>query len=66
VREPCAGSHVVKDRPWYTTKITPTFADMLGALRLQMWEATIYGESGEEPPSPECIQGLLHKLAAVA
>ena len=61
-----AGSHVVKDRPWYTTKVTPTLTDMLGALRLQMWEYEVSGESGEEPPSPECIQRLLHKLAAVA
>jgi len=61
-----AGSHVVKDRPWYTTKITPSFPDMLGALRLQMWEFEIYGEAGDEPPSPECIRSLLHKLAAVA
>jgi hypothetical protein len=60
------GSHVVKDRPWYTTKITPTFTDMLGALRLQMWEYEVFGETGEEPPSPECLQNLLHKLAAVA
>ncbi len=60
------GSHVVKDRPWYTAKVTPTFTDMLGALRLQMWEYKVYGESGEDPPSPECIQSLLHKLAAVA
>ena len=53
------GSHVVKDRPWYKTKITPTFTDMLGALRLQMWEYEVYGESGEELPSPECIEKLL-------
>ncbi len=60
------GSHVVKDRPWYTAKVTPTFTDMLGALRLQMWEYEVFGESDEEPPSPECIRNLLHKLAAVA
>jgi DDE superfamily endonuclease len=60
------GSHVVKDRPWYTAEVTPTFTDMLGALRLQMWEYEVYGESDEEPPSPECIRNLLHKLAAVA
>jgi hypothetical protein len=60
------GSQVVKDRPWYTAKVTPTFTDMLGALRLQMWEYEVYGVSGEEPPSPECIRNLLHKLAAVA
>jgi len=60
------GSHVERDRPWYTTKVTPTFTDMLGALRLQMWEHKIYGESGEEVPSPECIRKLLHTLSAVA
>jgi hypothetical protein len=60
------GSQVERDRPWYTKKVTPTFTDMLGALRLQMWEHKIYGESGEEVPSPECIRRLLHTLSAVA
>jgi hypothetical protein len=60
------GSHVERDRPWYTTKVTPTLTDMLGALRLQMWEHEIFGESGEEVPSPECIKRLLHTLSAVA
>ncbi|MGZ3304094.1 MAG: IS701 family transposase [Isosphaeraceae bacterium] len=60
------GSQVVRDRPWYTKKVTPTFADMLGALRLQMWESEVFGESGEGEPSPECIQKLLHRLSAVA
>jgi hypothetical protein len=60
------GSQVERDRPWYKTKVTPTFTDMLGALRLQMWEHEIYGESGEEVPSPECIKKLLHTLSAVA
>jgi DDE superfamily endonuclease len=60
------GSHVERDRPWYTKKETPTFTDMLGALRLQMWEHAIYGASGDESPSPECIRKLLHKLSAVA
>jgi hypothetical protein len=58
------GSHVQRDRPWYKTKITPTFTDMLGALRVQMWEYEIFGESGEEVPSPECIRRLLHRLSA--
>jgi hypothetical protein len=60
------GSRVERDRPWYVNKVTPTFTDMLGALRLQMWEHEVYGESGEEVPSPECIRTLLHKLSAVA
>ena len=60
------GSQVERERPWYKKKVTPTFTDMLGALRLQMWEHEVYGESGDEPPSPECIRRLLHKLSAVA
>ena len=60
------GSQVARERPWYKKKVTPTFTDMLSALRLQMWEHEIYGESGEEVPSPERIRSLLHKLSAVA
>jgi hypothetical protein len=60
------GSHVERERPWYTTKVAPTFTDMLGALRLQMWESKIYGGSGAEPPPPESIRRLLHTLSAVA
>jgi hypothetical protein len=60
------GSHVERDRPWYENKVTPTFTDMLGALRLQMWEYKVFGESGAEQPSPECIKKLLHTLSAVA
>jgi hypothetical protein len=59
-----AGSHVERDRPWYTKKVTPTFTDMLGALRLQMWEYEVFGESGADLPSPECIETLLHRMAA--
>ena len=58
------GSHVHRERPWYKTKVTPTFTDMLGALRLQMWEHAIFGETGEEVPSPESIRRLLHRLSA--
>ena len=60
------GSHVEWERPWYEDRVMPTFRDMLGALRLQMWEFKVYGASGEEPPSPECIRRLLQKLSAAA
>ncbi|HMB04940.1 MAG TPA: transposase [Isosphaeraceae bacterium] len=60
------GSHVVRERPWYKKKVAPTFTDMLGALRLQMWESEVFGKSGEDGPSTECIERLLHRLAAVA
>ena len=61
-----AGAHVHRHRPWYRHKVTPTFTDMLGALRLQMWRHEIYGPTGSEEPSPEIIETLLHKMAAVA
>jgi hypothetical protein len=61
-----AGAHVHRDRDWYPHKVTPTFTDMLGALRLQMWQYEVFGPSGTEAPSPEVIETLLHKMAAVA
>ncbi len=61
-----AGAQVVKDRPWYGPRVVPTFSDMLGALRLQMWRYRVYGPSGIEVPSPECVEMLLQKLSAVA
>jgi hypothetical protein len=60
------GPHVARERPWYRDKVTPTFTDMLGALRLQMWEYEVFGEAGDEAPSPECIRDLLHRMSAVA
>jgi hypothetical protein len=42
------GSHVVRERPWYKQKVTPTFTDLLGALRLQMWEYEVFGATGED------------------
>ena len=61
-----AGAQVERDRPWYPTKVTPTFSDMLGALRLQVWQHRVYGPSGAEVPSPECVEMLLQTLSAVA
>ncbi|CAN5783558.1 hypothetical protein BH23PLA1_BH23PLA1_00460 [soil metagenome] len=58
------GPHVHRDRPWYPDKVSPTFTDMLGALRLQMWHYEIYGPSGEEVPSPEKVEALLNTLSA--
>ena len=60
------GSHVDRQRPWYRDKPSPTFTEMLEALRLQMWESEVFGETGAEAPSPECIRKLLNTLSAVA
>ncbi len=61
-----AGAQVERERPWYPWRVTPTFSDMLGALRLQMWRHRVYGASGAEVPSPECVEMLLQTLSAVA
>lgn len=55
------GSQVHRDRPWYSEKKSPTFADMLGALRLQHWEHHIRGTSGEHP-DPQLTQNTLKTL----
>jgi transposase len=61
-----AGAQVDRQRSWYPHKVTPTFSDMLGALRLQMWQHRVSGASGAEVPSPECLAMLLQTLSAVA
>ena len=62
------GPQVHRDRPWYTQKTTPAFADMLGALRLQLWENRITRVSKTTEPNtdmPEILKTLTHWLAAV-
>jgi DDE superfamily endonuclease len=61
-----AGAQVDRERSWYPHKVRPTFSDMLGALRLQMWQQRVNGASGLEVPSPECVKMLLQTLSAVA
>lgn len=59
---------VRRDRPWYVPRATPTFTQMLGALRLDLWRQRIFGEAGadaQQPPSKEMLDTLLHCLAAV-
>jgi hypothetical protein len=43
-----AGTQAERERPWYTSKETPTMADMLAACRYQMWESWINEVSTEE------------------
>jgi len=59
------GSQVQRDRPWYTEKKTPTFADMLGALRLQLWEKHVSTRSGSDDDHAELLDSLINWLAAV-
>ena len=60
------GSHVVKERPLVHHEDHADVHRHAWCTTVGMWEYATYGESGEELPSPECIQRLLHKLAAVA
>jgi DDE superfamily endonuclease len=59
------GPQVQRERPWYTDKKGPTFADMLGALRLQLWQGRITGTSGEGEGAPEVLAMLVNWLSAV-
>jgi DDE superfamily endonuclease len=59
------GPQVHRERPWYSGKVTPTFTDMLGALRLQLWQGRIASMSGETKDLPEVLEMLLHWVAAV-
>ena len=59
------GARVRRARPWYTRRKEPTFADMLGALRLQLWQGRIAGTSGATEAAPEVLEMLVHWLSAV-
>jgi hypothetical protein len=59
-----------RERPWYTQdkKRGVTFTQMLGALRLTLWEGHLSGGQGgpeEHAPTPEMLRHLLHYIAAV-
>jgi hypothetical protein len=59
------GKQVRRRRPWYTGRKEPTFADMLGALRPQLWEGRITGTSEAAEAPPEVLEMLVHWLSAV-
>lgn len=59
----CPG--VKRDRPWYKSKVTPTFSDMLGSLRLQHWEMLFSRELGSGEDPTEFLEFLKNWLAAV-
>jgi hypothetical protein len=59
------GRQVRRERPWYKDKKGPALADMLGALRLQLWEGRITRTSGEGEAAPEALQMLVNALSAV-
>jgi hypothetical protein len=59
------GPQVQRDRPWYTHQVTPTFADMLGALRLAHWDLLFAQEAADGKDLTEFHNALKNWLAAV-
>lgn len=59
------GKQVRRDRPWYRHKKGPTFADMLGALRLNLWNQRITKMSSKTAPTTKILDTLVNTLAAV-
>ena len=56
---------VQRDRPWYTNKKAPTFADMLGALRRAQWDMLFSQEVADGHDLTEFHNTLKNWLAAV-
>ena len=56
------GVQARRHRPWYRHKPTPTFADMLAACRLQLWQQW-WAESGAAAAQPAKLAWLLEYLA---
>jgi hypothetical protein len=54
-----------RPRPWYKKEVGPTFTDMLGALRLQLWRNKLLGESLHPEVCSDRLDSLIHWLAAV-
>jgi len=58
-----AGKQAQRHRPWYQHKETPTFADMVAACRLQLWEEWLKGKSGSAADAEEKLAWLLEYVA---
>lgn len=57
-----------RDRPWYTTERPGALTQVLGRLRLALWQGRLFGAAGhtaEVPPAEELLRSLLHSLATV-
>jgi hypothetical protein len=61
-----AGVQAQRQRPWYQAKESPTFADMLAACRLQLWEHWLNEEGASVTEREEKIAWLLEYVATSA
>ena len=57
------GQQAQRHRPWYKHKETPTFADMLAACRVQLWENWLKAESAAPADREEKLAWLLEYIA---
>jgi hypothetical protein len=57
------GPQAQRHRPWYKDKETPTFADMLAACRIQLWQAWLKAESASRADVQERLRWLLEYVA---
>jgi hypothetical protein len=57
------GAQAHRQRPWYTQKETPTFADMVAACRYQMWEQWLNDEGDKGTAREEKLAWLLQYIA---
>jgi hypothetical protein len=53
-------------RPWYRTKRTPSFADMLACLKMASLRESTSRYPGKKPPSAKKLPPLFQALAAAA
>lgn len=60
------GARAERHRPWYTEKPEPTFADMLAACRLQLWQHWLSARCGSKADLREKWDWLLEYLATSA
>lgn len=60
------GEQACRHRPWYTTKESPTFADMVASCRLQLWRHWFGEESGSEGDREQKLAWLLEYVATAA
>ncbi len=60
------GQQAERQRPWYQEKERPTFADMLAACRVQLWENWLNAESAAPADREEKLEWLLEYIATSA
>ena len=58
-----AGNQAQRHRPWYQNKETPTFADMLAACRMQLWQHWLRAEDSSPADREAKLSWLLEYVA---